>query len=111
VADLERTLSRGAHPSRDRCSGEGTTWLSAALLITRHIATEPPSLPSRLEPADRQTALQVLKGPEGKQLASGRGLFHRFPRMATDSRSAWLHKSSRVVSNSEGGDPAGQKGK
>ena len=32
----------------------------------------------------------------GKQLALGRGLIHRFSRMATDSRSAWLHKTSRV---------------
>jgi hypothetical protein len=38
-----------------------TTWLSAALLITRHIPTETPSLPSRLEPADRKAAPQILK--------------------------------------------------
>lgn len=30
------------------------------------------------------------------QLPSRRGLFHRFSRTAADSRSAWLHKSSRL---------------
>jgi Ser/Thr protein kinase RdoA (MazF antagonist) len=71
-----------------------TAWLSAALLITRHIPRKHTVSPGRLVPADRQAAAQVLKDL-GKRLASGRGVIHSFPIRRGSRGWAWLHKSTR----------------
>jgi hypothetical protein len=71
-------------------------------LITRHMQTETKRFSKSSEPSLTAKRHPRFLGTCRQTVGVGPRAIHRFWRMATDSRSAWLHESCRVREEGSG---------